>query len=137
MSQSIKIISDCFSVDRWEEEKEDDGVKWKFLEHRGPLLAPPYEPLPDNVKFYYDGKPMKLEEATEEVATFYGRMLDHDYTTKEVFNRNFFKDWRKVMLIGLHLGVAFTVMIMHEICTAISVLCKEGTCIMHRMSVKY
>ena len=31
-----------------------------------------------------------------QVATFYGRMIDHDYTTKEVFNRNFFKDWRKV-----------------------------------------
>ena len=24
-------------------------------------------------------------------------MIDHDYTTKEVFNRNYFKDWRKVM----------------------------------------
>ena len=24
-------------------------------------------------------------------------MLDHDYTTKETFNKNFFKDWRKVM----------------------------------------
>ena len=32
-----------------------------------------------------------------QVATFYGRMIDHDYTTKEVFNRNFLKDWRKVM----------------------------------------
>ena len=31
------------------------------------------------------------------MATFYGRMIDHDYTTKEVFNRNFLKDWRKVM----------------------------------------
>ena len=27
---------------------------------------------------------MKLSEEAEEVATFYGRMLDHDYTTKEV-----------------------------------------------------
>jgi DNA topoisomerase-1 len=35
---------------------------------------------------------MKLSLETEEVATFYGRMLDHDYTTKEVFNKNFFKD---------------------------------------------
>ena len=24
-------------------------------------------------------------------------MLDHDYTTKEAFNKNFFKDWKKVM----------------------------------------
>ena len=39
---------------------------------------------------------MKLSLETEEVATFYGRMLDHDYTTKDVFNKNFFKDWRKV-----------------------------------------
>ena len=31
------------------------------------------------------------------MATFYGRMIDHDYTTKEVFNRNFLKDWRRVM----------------------------------------
>ena len=81
----------------WEEEKKDDGKKWYFLEHNGPLFAPDYEKLPKNVKFYYDGSPMKLSLEAEEVATFYGRMLDHDYTTKEVFNKNFFKDWRKVM----------------------------------------
>ena len=43
----------CF---RWEEDRRDDGVKWNFLEHKGPLFAPDYEPLPDNVRFYYDGK---------------------------------------------------------------------------------
>ena len=42
------------------------------------------------------GKVMKLSEPTEEVAGFYARMLDHDYTTKEVFNKNFFNDWKKV-----------------------------------------
>lgn len=40
---------------------------------------------------------MKLSQNTEEVATFYGKMLDNDYTSKETFNTNFFKDWRKVM----------------------------------------
>jgi DNA topoisomerase-1 len=40
---------------------------------------------------------MALSEPVEEVASFYARMLDHDYTTKEAFNKNFFKDWRKVM----------------------------------------
>ena len=48
-------------------------------------------------RFRYDGKEMWLQPATEEVATFYGKMLDHDYTTREVFNRNFFGDWRKIM----------------------------------------
>ena len=42
------------------------------------------------------GKEILLAEAAEEVAGFYAKMLDHDYTTKDVFNNNFFKDWRKV-----------------------------------------
>ncbi|EEC15652.1 DNA topoisomerase I, putative, partial [Ixodes scapularis] len=81
----------------WEEEKHDDGKKWRTLEHKGPVFAPPYEPLPDNVRFFYDNKVVKLSPAAEEVAGFYGRMLDHDYTSKEAFNKNFFKDWRKTM----------------------------------------
>lgn len=43
-------------VIRWEEERYTDGSKWRFLEHKGPVFAPPYEPLPDKVKFYYDGE---------------------------------------------------------------------------------
>ncbi|XP_008571774.1 PREDICTED: DNA topoisomerase I, mitochondrial isoform X2 [Galeopterus variegatus] len=82
----------------WEEEKSQD-VKWTQLEHKGPYFAPPYEPLPDGVHFFYDGKPMKLSLAAEEVATFYGKMLDHEYTTKEVFQNNFFSDWRKEMTV--------------------------------------
>lgn len=47
-------LTDC----RWEEERYTDGVKWKFLEHKGPVFAPPYEPVPSHVKFYYDGEIM-------------------------------------------------------------------------------
>lgn len=81
----------------WEEERREDGVKWNFLEHKGPLLAPEYEPLPSHIIFKYDGKVMKLSQDTEEVAGFYAKMLEHDYTSSEIFNKNFFKDWRKVM----------------------------------------
>ncbi|KAG7333352.1 hypothetical protein KOW79_003487 [Hemibagrus wyckioides] len=83
----------------WEEEKYEDGVKWKFLEHNGPYFPPEYQPLPDNVKFYYDGKPVKLSLAAEEVALFFAQMLDHEYTTKDVFRDNFFADWRKEMTL--------------------------------------
>lgn len=31
------------------------------------------------------------------VAGFYAKMLDHDYTSKQIFNDNFFEDWRKEM----------------------------------------
>ncbi|XP_034151999.1 DNA topoisomerase 1 [Esox lucius] len=81
----------------WEEERATDGSKWRFLEHKGPVLAPPYEPLPGHVRFFYDGKPMKLSAAAEEVATFFAKMLDHEYTTKDIFRKNFYKDWRKEM----------------------------------------
>ena len=81
---------------RWEEGPRNDGVKWNTLEHMGPVFAPAYDRLPRNVRFYYAGQEMKLSEGAEEVAGFYARMLDHDYTTKDIFNKNFFKDWRKV-----------------------------------------
>lgn len=81
----------------WKEEKKPDGVKWNSLTHNGPLFAPAYEPLPSHVKFYYDKKCVKLSKNAEEVATFYGRMIDHEYTTMDAFNKNFMHDWRKVM----------------------------------------
>ena len=39
---------------------------------------------------------MELSEPAEEAATFFAKMLDHDYTKKQVFCDNFFADWRKV-----------------------------------------
>ena len=45
---------------------------------------------------YILGKTMKLSPEAEEVATFFAKMLDHEYTTKDIFRKNFFKDWRKV-----------------------------------------
>jgi len=80
-----------------EEEKLPEGIKWKFLEHKGPVFAPLYARLPKHVRFLYNGKTVELSEHTEECATFYGKMLDHDYTTNQVFNMNYFRDWRKVM----------------------------------------
>lgn len=40
---------------------------------------------------------MRLSEEPEEIAGFYARLLDHEYTSKVAFNNNFFKDWRKCM----------------------------------------
>lgn len=71
--------------------------KWNSLEHNGPLFPPDYETLPRNVKFYYDGIPMSLSKAAEEVAGFYAKMLKDKHTKRKTFNENFFRDWRKVM----------------------------------------
>lgn len=39
----------------WEEDRSNDGKKWRFLEHLGPVFAPEYETLPSHVKFLYNG----------------------------------------------------------------------------------
>lgn len=72
-------------------------MKWRTLSHQGPAFPEPYERLPKSVKFFYDGEHIELTEDTEEVGSFYGRMIDHDYCQNDVFNRNFFQDWQKVM----------------------------------------
>ncbi|XP_020025962.1 DNA topoisomerase I, mitochondrial isoform X1 [Castor canadensis] len=91
------VVAPKSSTAGWEEEKSKDRVRWRQLEHRGPYFVPAYEPLPDGVRIVYDGKPVKLSLAAEEVATLYGKMLHQEYTTKEVFQNNFFNDWRKEM----------------------------------------
>lgn len=96
VSLSFIIIYHAFLF-RWEEEQYTDGRKWTTLEHKGPLFPPAYESLPQQVKFFYNGVVVKLEDPAEEIMTFYARMLDHDYTSKEIFNTNFMTDWRKAM----------------------------------------
>ena len=91
-----KVLILKFLVCRWEEKGKEEGVKWKFLEHKGPMFAPPYEPLPDDVHFIYNGKKMRLCAEAEEVAGFFARMIEHEYTTKKIFRDNFMKDWKKV-----------------------------------------
>jgi DNA topoisomerase-1 len=85
---------------RWwdQPKKEDDTIKWTTLEHNGVLFPPPYQPLPKNVKLYYDGKPVDLHVEAEEVATFFGSMLHSTQNVENpVFQKNFFNDFKEVL----------------------------------------
>jgi len=81
--------------------REEAGIKWQTLDHKGPFFPDDYEPLPSNVRMSYDGKPYALAPASEEVMTFYAAMLNTDYVTdaakSTLFSANFFKDWRETM----------------------------------------
>ncbi|KAG5648478.1 hypothetical protein DXG03_003089 [Asterophora parasitica] len=82
----------------WEADVGGDGsVKWQTLEHSGVIFPPPYEPLPKNVKMKYNGKEVALPPDAEEVAGFYGAMLETDHAQDATFNKNFFEDWKTVM----------------------------------------
>lgn len=78
--------------------KEDDSVKWNTLEHNGVLFPPPYEPLPKNVKLYYDGQAVDMHVDAEEVATFFGSMLHSTQNVENpVFQKNFFNDFKDIL----------------------------------------
>lgn len=83
----------------WEDPTKGDGtIKWTTLEHNGVVFPPPYEPLPKNVKMKYDGVPVNLEPEAEEVAGFFGSMLNSTHNVENpTFQKNFFEDFRAIL----------------------------------------
>lgn len=83
----------------WEDPTKGDGtVKWRTLEHNGVVFPPPYEPLPENVKLLYNGKPVNLHPDAEEVATFFGSMLNSTHNVENpTFQKNFFADFQEIL----------------------------------------
>lgn len=83
---------------KWWEAKDVDGEqKWESLVHNGVLFPPEYERLPSYVKLYYDGKPVELLKEAEEVAGFFGAMVETDHAKNPVFQKNFFEDFLAVI----------------------------------------
>lgn len=81
----------------WEDPTKGDGTKkWTTLEHAGVVFPPPYQPLPKNVKMRYDGQPLSMAPESEEVATFFGSMLNSTHNVENpTFIKNFFEDFTK------------------------------------------
>ncbi|KAL4251473.1 DNA topoisomerase I [Abortiporus biennis] len=87
-------------VYKWWEQQNADGdgsIKWTSLEHNGVYFPPPYQPLPKHVKMKYAGKPVDLPPESEEVAGFYGAMIETDHAKDKTFNKNFFDDFLKIL----------------------------------------
>lgn len=81
----------------WEAEDVDGEQKWETLEHNGVIFPPDYEPLPSHVKLFYNGKPVDLPLEAEEVAGFFGAMVETDHAKNPTFQKNFFEDFCKVL----------------------------------------
>ena len=92
---------------------------WKTLEHNGVVFPPPYEP--HGVPLTYDGVDVTLLPHEEEVASFFAVMKDTDYAQKEVFVKNFFEGFRRVLKNGPNKHIKefkkcdFTKMYMHHL----------------------
>lgn len=83
----------------WENPDKQDGViKWRTLEHNGVIFPPPYQPLPKHVKMLYNGIPVDIDPQAEEVASFFGTMLNSTHNVENpTFQRNFFADFTEII----------------------------------------
>lgn len=83
----------------WDKPMKNDGEnKWETLQHSGVVFPPPYEPLPKNVKMKYEGIPVTLHPDAEEVAGFFGGMLNSTHNVENpVFQKNFFNDFKEIL----------------------------------------
>lgn len=83
----------------WEDLSKGDGTKkWSTLEHNGVVFPPPYEPLPNNVQMRYDGIPVRMAPEAEEIAGFFGAMLNSTHNVENpTFQKNFFEDFTKTL----------------------------------------
>ncbi|OWZ52164.1 DNA topoisomerase I [Cryptococcus neoformans var. grubii Br795] len=82
----------------WEQDALGDGSsKWTVLEHNAVLFPPPYVPLPKDVKMKYDGVSLTLPPESEEVAGFFGALLETDYAQDAKFRENFFRDFKAIV----------------------------------------
>jgi DNA topoisomerase-1 len=79
----------------WDNEKEDDSIKWTTLEHQGPYFPPEY--VSHGIKMKYKGVPIDLDPECEEVANFYAQVIGTDWGENPTFRKNFFKDFQKVL----------------------------------------
>ena len=75
--------------------KVGDNPKWETFEHNGVLFPEPYKP--HGIPLIYDGKEIYLKPNSEEFATIYAKYLDTEYINSSRFNKNFFKDWKKIL----------------------------------------
>jgi len=68
--------------------------KWNILQHNGVLFYPEYKS--HNIPIVYDNETIILNRDAEEYISYYVQSRFDKYKTKK-FNRNFFKDWAKLL----------------------------------------
>ena len=69
--------------------------QWTVFRHNGPMFPPEYEP--HKTPILYKGEETILTPLVEEYATLYAKYIGTDYIERSKFNKNFFKDFKKIL----------------------------------------
>ena len=69
--------------------------QWNNMIHNGPYFAEPY--IKHDIPIIINNEKFILEKLAEEYATLYAKYIKTDYVSNNTFNRNFTKDFFKVL----------------------------------------
>lgn len=69
--------------------------RWTTLRHNGVMFPPEYKP--HKLPVIYEGENVYLDKDAEEAATLYAKYIDTEYVKNRTFNKNFWKDWKKIL----------------------------------------
>jgi DNA topoisomerase-1 len=69
-----------------------DKPQWTVLKHNGPMFPPEY--IPHKIPVIINNVETILPDEAEEYATMYAKYVDTDYTKSNIFNKNFWKDFK-------------------------------------------
>ena len=69
--------------------------QWTVLRHNGPIFPPEY--IPHKIPVMINGKSVVLPELAEEYATMYAKYIESDYVKNNIFNKNFWKDFKPTL----------------------------------------
>ena len=72
-----------------------DKKYWSTLSHNGVLFPPEYKKV--DVPIIYKGEEIILNKSAEEAAFFYAKYINSEYVKMPRFNRNFWKDFKKLI----------------------------------------
>ena len=78
-----------------EQSSGGSSLKWKTLEHQGPLFPADYKPHGKPLK--YNFQLVDLTPNQEEAAMLYAKYINTDYVQNKTFNKNFWNDWKKLL----------------------------------------
>jgi len=90
-SDAKKLKNNEGKESKWAEKDEDDDdeTKWNYLEHKGVIFPPFYDPKRFTV--LYQGKPITLTRDQEEMAYYWSQTIGTDWETKDHYRQNFQK----------------------------------------------
>ena len=78
-----------------QEQNGGGNIKWKTLEHMGPLFPAEYKAHSKPLK--YKDQLIELTKEQEEAAMLYAKYIETEYVNNKTFNKNFWNDWKKIL----------------------------------------